>query len=316
MLFSSFAVTSCSSNDEQEIKADAQPSPSLASSPDGSKGLLWEVHAKEGEGKLYLLGSFHVGTEAILPMSSAIVDNFYNSEALIVEMVIHDDIYETEQDKSTSYYSDGSLVSDHLDEKTFAALESVMTSPTLKDMVPDEDDWRKLRADVLSQLITLDDHYQSNFYDYYGVESILLNEAVNIQKPILEVENYQFQKNLLMENGDLILSEMLENRDTELMSTKKLYEAWLLGDLESFEKHYRESASKLPESFTDETLERYNNFQMDFYSKRNLNMSAKAYELLSEGKTYFYTVGASHMIGDDGIVETLKKEGFEVTQLK
>jgi uncharacterized protein YbaP (TraB family) len=51
------------------------------------------------------------------------------------------------------------------------------------------------------------------------------------------------------------------------------------------------------------------------YYERNRNMSSRIEGLLGTKDTYFVTVGAAHMIGEEGIVEILRKKGYPVEQL-
>jgi uncharacterized protein YbaP (TraB family) len=43
-------------------------------------------------------------------------------------------------------------------------------------------------------------------------------------------------------------------------------------------------------------------------------MTAKIREYLTTGKIYFVVVGAGHVVGEEGIVSQLRRDGYEVTQ--
>ena len=48
---------------------------------------------------------------------------------------------------------------------------------------------------------------------------------------------------------------------------------------------------------------------------RNNNWIPKIKKYLQTSETEFVLVGAAHLIGEDGIVNQLKKQGFKVTKL-
>jgi uncharacterized protein YbaP (TraB family) len=48
---------------------------------------------------------------------------------------------------------------------------------------------------------------------------------------------------------------------------------------------------------------------------RNRNMARKITAYLKSGRKIFVVVGAGHLVGDEGIIELLKKEGYRVDQL-
>ena len=60
-------------------------------------------------------------------------------------------------------------------------------------------------------------------------------------------------------------------------------------------------------------LEDYNDKML---TQRNLGMRDKAVEWLKAGDKVFFAVGAAHLIGEDGLVELLRAEGYTVEQLE
>ncbi|HOK42939.1 MAG TPA: TraB/GumN family protein, partial [Thermoclostridium caenicola] len=53
--------------------------------PETGSVFMWEVKAKEGDGKLYLLGSIHVGYDGLYPLNPVITNAFEQSDVLAVE---------------------------------------------------------------------------------------------------------------------------------------------------------------------------------------------------------------------------------------
>jgi len=52
-----------------------------------------------------------------------------------------------------------------------------------------------------------------------------------------------------------------------------------------------------------------------FLFDRNVGMADKSEKFLKENKKTFVIVGAAHLLGDKGVLETLKKKGYKVEQL-
>jgi uncharacterized protein YbaP (TraB family) len=51
------------------------------------------------------------------------------------------------------------------------------------------------------------------------------------------------------------------------------------------------------------------------WTHRGLNMVETAQKFMSEGKKVFFITGISHMIREDGIVDTLRERGYTVNQI-
>jgi uncharacterized protein YbaP (TraB family) len=58
----------------------------------------------------------------------------------------------------------------------------------------------------------------------------------------------------------------------------------------------------------------YDNFMKNFVTDRNIRMAERAAHLLEEGNA-FIAVGALHLIGEQGLVELFRKQGYTVTRL-
>jgi uncharacterized protein len=57
-------------------------------------------------------------------------------------------------------------------------------------------------------------------------------------------------------------------------------------------------------------------FTMALLNNRNIGMAAKIEPFLkSKGSPLFVAVGSAHMVGETGLPNLLKKQGFEVEQL-
>ncbi|MCX7774462.1 MAG: TraB/GumN family protein, partial [Clostridia bacterium] len=83
---------------------------------DNGSMFMWEVKAKEGNGKLYLLGSIHAGKEGLYPLNDTIMKAYEASDVLAVEcdvstLLQRDNLGELMQ---KMMYTDGTTVKDHI----------------------------------------------------------------------------------------------------------------------------------------------------------------------------------------------------------
>jgi uncharacterized protein YbaP (TraB family) len=82
-----------------------------------------------------------------------------------------------------------------------------------------------------------------------------------------------------------------------------ILKAWQTGDSEALEKLINEAMREAPA------------IARRMLTDRNRNWLPKIRELLRGDKTAIVIVGAGHLVGGEGVVELLKREGLKVTQL-
>jgi uncharacterized protein YbaP (TraB family) len=79
--------------------------------------------------------------------------------------------------------------------------------------------------------------------------------------------------------------------------------AWQSGDIAKMEDTVLRDFKQDPE------------FHNALILKRNNNWLPKIRSLLKENKNCMVIVGAAHLVGEDGLLEILRKEGYTVEQL-
>ena len=86
----------------------------------------------------------------------------------------------------------------------------------------------------------------------------------------------------------------------------KFLQAWASGDTKEIERIMTQSVTE------DSRLSPIYQMLID---DRNKNMASKIEDFLKTKETYFVIVGAGHLVGEKGIVEILKKKGYQVDQM-
>ncbi len=273
---------------------------------------LYEVTGTDG-GKLWLLGTIHVGDQRTDYLPKELYDAFDASDALAVEynVVEFEKQLETDPALVEEYtkglsYADGSKVKDHLSSETYDRLSV----------------WSRMfgvREDAVLNAYFFYQYFSSRLseIDPYlsaedGVDRALISRAEQASKPVWNIESREFHVSTPGGFDDAVqqylLEDLFETDSMEDQWTAKqyLFEAWCARDTEALE-----FSSGISRQLSDDPAEeRYHSLMM---TERNRGMHQKAIEYLESDQEVFFAVGAAHLFGEDGLVKTLTEAGYTVT---
>ena len=140
-----------------------------------------------------------------------------------------------------------------------------------------------------------------------------------MKKEILEIESAQMQYSLLSSLPDelyeLIILSYIEQEEQEISGLKELYEGWLSGDVKSLSSSddFDIDKIKVGKFEFDKEMELLNDFNNELINNRNDGMNSVIDNYFKEGKNVFVVVGAAHVVGDNGLVNSLVKSGYNVS---
>ncbi len=272
-------------------------------SAENDRAFFWQVDA--GEATVYLMGSIHFANKSFYPLRKEIEDVFKKSDALVVELDIHNIDHNAYNQllAEKGIYKDGSTIKDVISEKTWMQLEQ-----RLKQLDISYDDIKSYKPGVLVLTLTAVQVMQMGFEPGLGIDAYFLNKASSdtYNKKIIELETLSQQINLFLDipNGELLLKESLYSLDGSDAMMAEMVRYWKTGDVE-----------KMNKLLFEETLTEYPAFAAIYDSlfyKRNQQMLSKIDGMLKQQGSYFVVVGSGHLIGDKGIVEQLRKKGYQV----
>ncbi|MFH1049944.1 MAG: TraB/GumN family protein [bacterium] len=255
-------------------------------------GFLWKV--KSSTATVFLFGSIHVAREDMYPLSQKTEDAFESSDALVVELDINK-VDPALMRKKAMYQDDRTLESE-LSKETYRKLEALL----LVHKVP-KTGYYKLKPWMAMMTVLLLELNKAGFDKSLGLDNYFLEKSKN-KKEILELENAEEQLDLLdIELGNLqneFIDYSLLDQSLWLQQIDTLVNLWKTGNVKEMEKYVLEPMEEHPEFeiITDK-----------LYTQRNIRMAKKIEDYLKTNKTYFVVVGAAHLIGDEGIVELLRK---------
>ncbi|MEK4343630.1 TraB/GumN family protein [Paenibacillus sp. FSL P4-0184] len=273
----------------------------------GSTGFLWKV---ENNGNtVYLLGSIHVANDKMYPLRPEIEAAFEASQYLGVEVDLTK-VDQTEMQKfltEKGSYTDGTKLKDHVSADTYNKVVALLKANGLAGNAFDS-----YKPWVVTQGISSLQMQTTDYTPDTGIDLYFTQKAGKLNKPIIELENMQLQLNMFNQFSDGLQEKLLLDTLDSLKQTDKaaatasldgLSQMWMQGDEQTLVA-MTQAVAKEPE------------YYKGLVSDRNANMVKHVKEYLNSDKkaTYLVVVGALHMLGDDGIVTQLQKDGFNVVK--
>ena len=265
---------------------------------------------------LWLLGTIHIGDERTGFLPAQITNAFANSDALALEFNTDAFNEQAAQDPTflqqltdAYYYTDGSKTSVHLDAALYEkAYPLLLASGNNTASIP------YMKIAIWNNLIT---NFQLQ-QDYgltaeQGLERRLQDMAQKQNKPILEIESGLSQIQMLTGYSEPLQILLLqETVSTSLIESnqdlRELYELWCAGNETDLTNAVVEDTADM----TEEELALYQEYYKATITDRNARMLDVAKEYLESGDTVFYAVGLAHLLGEDGLVKSLRDAGYTV----
>jgi len=267
------------------------------------KHFLWR--ATSGTATVYVLGSVHFMKKDAYPLAGVIEDAFDRCDTLAVEADISNVSPAALQAlRRAGFYGPDDSLGNHISAQTYAYVTEEgarlgLPSGALNRQRP----W--FLGITIASLELMRLGYDPN----YGIDKHFLVRASG-NKKIVELESLEYQIALFAGLPDGEQESFLLYTVKDLKSTSQqigaLMAAWGTGDSGRIE-----SILTKPIENDDKLKTIYKKIMTD----RNRNMMRKISTYLKSGGRVFVVVGAGHLVGDEGIIELLKKEGYTVDQL-
>lgn len=308
--------------------------------------VFYKVTDAEGH-TMWLLGTIHKGDERTKYLPKEIYDAFDASDALAVEYNSDAFNEELEMDEemqeeyiNAMYYTDETTIKDHLMEAVYE--DAVLA---MKAAGGYSSTMERLKPAMWS--VELDNFYLRQgrvLYDEYGVDNQLMDRANEQEKTILSVEDDMEHATLLGSFSDelqefLLMASLYSSSAAHNDGTVELFEMWCRGDEAELTEYLAEEEAEEEEdtgieelteeeraemteeelAIYDRLVELYDKVQAEYeqvlMTERNIDMLAVAEGYLASGDTVFYAVGLAHLLGEDGLVNTLRNAGYTVERV-
>ena len=254
--------------------------------------LLWKVSGKDLNKESYILGTIHMICEENYTELKKIAEASSKVDQIILEINMHDPAV-AQQAQALAMKPDPNFVKQMTTtQRNFidSALTANQLSMQMFDIVSP--------ATVVS-LLTLKSFACSDLTKVRSIEQEVLK--LNTNKPVLDLETLEFQMNVLNKLATpSYFQEYFRNYEDQMKLTKQLIEYYNSENLEG-----------LKSMFTNEKYMTKDQFQL-MLTDRNMKW-AKELPAKIKNTSSLIAVGAGHLVGDTGIIQLLKKEGYNVT---
>jgi hypothetical protein len=270
-----------------------------------AKSILYKVSSPTST--VYILGSIHLAKPELYPLKKPIEEAYGKSDVLVVELdpnsqhsmqVIQSSMM------TLGMYKPGKSLKSELTPKTYRLLSDYLKKTGLSlDIMQPMRPWTVMLQLSVMEMMRLG--YDPNL----GIDQHFLQKAKGEGKPVLEIESAEEQMALLSKEDktfqDLLLRYTIEEMHEMEPLLNEMFRSWKTGDAKGLAKVVDSSLVVDP---------RLKEIYEELITKRNYKMTKKIASYLKTAKTYFVVVGAGHVVGDEGIVDLLKRRGFKVTQ--
>ena len=255
--------------------------------------------------KIYLLGSIHLGDDSMYPLRREMETAFTQADTLVVELDVNhiDSAHVAEWMQQHGNYPQGETLRDHITPQTWQRLSSYLKAHNIDPTLVQQQ-----KPGLLVNVLTMTQLANNGLSPSLGIDQHFLLNADKTKKPVRELETVEGQLSLLIEmpNGDRLINQTLDEIKDLKTEADDLFGAWKKGDTAQLEPMV------MKELMGDDDESRA--FFARIYTQRNHEMTTHIVEFSKTDKTLFVVVGAAHLLGDEGIVALLKKNGFKVEQ--
>ena len=283
--------------------ATTAPAPAPAYQP--PLPLMWKVQDRDNA--VYLLGSFHLLKDGDYPLSSDIDQAFLDAERVVFEVspAELDDPTVAGRFLAAAAYDGPRTLSEVLTPRLREELRRLMARQGGSiEQVDGYEPWFV----NLSLLMGLSQSL--GFSAEQGLDRHLMARAAEAGKPIGGLETLEAQLRVLdetpMDEQMVGLADFLDRPQDMPAKLDELHQAWRSGDAATLESLTRlQMLEKTPETYRTVNIERNDAWLPQLQAM-----------LQAPGDDdVLVVVGALHLLGDDGLVEKLRAQGYQVERI-
>ncbi len=259
---------------------------------------------------VYLLGTLHFGRPELYPLDRAITRAFAKSKVLVVEADVSPARMARLIPKVLALmtYPPGQDLKSHISAKTFKRFEAHCRRAGL-----DPGLFLRLRPWALAVTLPVMTMKKLGYSETRGLDVYLLKRAKATGKKVAALESALKQLRMLADMTKAQQEAFLNQALGEIKVVKNFFRlvftAWQKGDAATIERLLLKADQKMKDPRVGPVYRR-------IIDQRNQAMAAAARKYLSQHRTVFLAVGAMHLVGHKGLVSLLRKQGFQVVQVK
>jgi len=267
-----------------------------------SRHCLWEV--KGSSNVVYLLGSIHLLNRTNYPLPKPMLSAFSNSAVAAFET----DIAKLESPEaqqrilSQALLPAGQSLQQELSPAVYASFSNHVAEIGLPLAMFD-----RFKPSMAAMTLQALEMTQLGAQPEYGVDQYFYRRAKRTGMEINPLETADFQIGLVTsftrEEGEMLLKATLEDIDNTKKVLADMIRSWETGDAAQLEKLLNEAMREAPVLFKR------------LVTDRSRRWVPKIEALLRGDRNAIVIVGAGHFVGDQGVIQLLRKDGWKVNQL-
>jgi uncharacterized protein YbaP (TraB family) len=273
-----------------------------AAQAETEKHFLWSIRTQKNT--VYLLGSVHFLREDAYPLAKAIEKAYNDSQKVVFEADIDRGKTPELQAKmmSLGLYQEGQTLKENVSEQTYKIVAAKVTAIGLPVSQFD-----RFRPWFAALMLTVMELQKMQFNPSYGVDAYFFRKAKEDGKQRIFLEPVEFQIDLFAKMGpreqESFLKQTMEDLAIIESMVSDMVNSWQTGDVDTL-------GSIMNMSFSKHT-DIYNRLMV----QRNRKWVSRIEDLLNKDGNVLVIVGAGHLVGDDNLLQLLRKRGYKIEQL-
>ncbi|MBA2421947.1 MAG: TraB/GumN family protein [Chitinophagales bacterium] len=260
--------------------------------------LLWKIYGNGLENSSYLYGTMHLKDSRVFHFADSVMAKFEECEALAMEVVLSDDVQL--QLMKGLLMDSGYVLKKLLEVSQYDSIDTYCRK-NLGYSISQLDRLKPIYSSVIlaqaklsaTSKFTEKEKFLDEYFQHLAIASkknVFALETVEEQLSVFDLLSYKQQADLLMET--------VRTAPGDTLDLETLINLYLLNDLENMMKF--ENDFNLPDSL-------YNSL----FTRRNHHMTDGIDTMIRKQST-FIAVGAGHLGGEEGLVNLLRRRGFNV----
>ncbi|SPD71863.1 GumN family protein [uncultured Desulfobacterium sp.] len=274
----------------------------IASSKEIQRSCLWRVTS--GTNSVFLLGSIHVLKDNSTALNPSIEKAFNDSRVLVFELDPKDmsDAKAQQMLLAKGLLPEGQSLDKVISKETYNLAKSRASQLGL-----DIATFNRFKPWLFVMRLAMAKMQRLGFSNQKGIDTYFYSKAAQSGKMVIGLETFAQQMDMLdimsTMNQDDLVRQAIKDLDVMEEELGSIIEAWTNGDIKALEQVIFKSFKDFPLIYKALII------------NRNIAWAAKITKLLEKDDNHMVIVGAAHLAGKDGVVELLKKKGFDVEQL-
>jgi uncharacterized protein len=266
-----------------------------------SKSALWRIRGEHNV--VYLLGSVHILPKSAYPLRPALEHAFADCQQVAFEVDIGRATggQVREAFNQVGAYPNGDDLSHHVSPLTLQIVKLACA-----ELGVSYEKAKRFKPSLLAELMTLRYTELAGFREDLGVDIYFYQRAKALNKPIFGLETISDQAKVLSQNekqGEQHLLFTIGSLPEYKIALGQMVEAWRKGQVDVLDQFLNQDERNDPEMFNR------------MFARRNARWLPQIEKLTHQDYNCLVIVGAGHLVGSHGLIETLRHRGYRVDQL-